>query len=111
MGMIIMMWNRDDALILMPKLEAIAKFMGYHVALGGSVMYNGESKKDLDVIVYPHKNIDPHRPQPTMLLEMFTYHKLIDNYTDIAQTEGMDRVVYCGCYHLDTAKRIDFFFV
>jgi hypothetical protein len=92
-----MMWNQQDALILMPKFEAIAKFMGYHVALGGSVMYNGESKKDLDVIVYPHKNLDPHRPKPTMLLEMFVYHRLIDNYTDIAQTEGMDRTVYGGC--------------
>ena len=105
------MWNRDDATVIMPKFEAIAKMMGYHVALGGSVMYNGESNKDLDVIVYPHQNTDPHRPTQNSLLDMFVYHKLIDNYNDVAKTKGMDRKVYCGCYHLDTLKRIDFIFV
>lgn len=95
----------------MPKFEAIAKLMGYHVALGGSVMYNGESKKDLDVIVYPHKNLDLHRPTPTMLLNMFVYHKLINNFSDIAQSKDMDRTVCCGCLHGDNSKRIDFLFV
>jgi hypothetical protein len=103
-----MMWNRDQALILMPKFEVTAKFMGYHVALGGSVMYSGESNKDLDVVIYPHKRVDQDRPLPEMLMKMFMYHKLIAGYSDIAQTKGMDRTVFSG---INEGRRIDFIFV
>ena len=102
------MWNREEAFLLMPKFEADAKFMGYHVALGGSVMYNGESNKDLDVIVYPHKDTDPNRPKPELLMVLFRFHNLIDEYGDIAQTKGMDRFVFSGT---NKSRRIDFIFV
>jgi hypothetical protein len=44
----------DEGLVIARHFEAIAAPAGYHVALGGSVMYAGKSKKDLDLIVYPH---------------------------------------------------------
>lgn len=48
------MWAREDAVELLSKFEAFLAKQGYHCALGGSVLYRGNSEKDLDVIVYPH---------------------------------------------------------
>jgi hypothetical protein len=49
------MWTVIDGLHTCKEIEMIAKGYGYHVALGGSVMYRGSSMKDLDVIVYNHR--------------------------------------------------------
>lgn len=48
-------WTRDQAIELAVKLEN--HFAGvYHVALTGSVLTKGISKKDVDLIIYPHTN-------------------------------------------------------
>lgn len=48
------MWTRETAIPFLAALEEFFAQNGYHCALGGSVMYRGDSDKDLDVIVYPH---------------------------------------------------------
>lgn len=48
------MWTRETAFQFLPPLESFLASEGYHCALGGGVMYRGNSDKDLDVIVYPH---------------------------------------------------------
>jgi hypothetical protein len=39
--------------------EPIAAGMNFHLGLTGSVLFKGESRKDFDVIAYPH---DPAQP-------------------------------------------------
>ena len=43
------MWTLNDALPLIRRIEPIAKRHGFSVALYGSVLYRGESEKDLDL--------------------------------------------------------------
>lgn len=47
-------WLMRDALRVARKAEHVLSPFGWHVALGGGVMRNGYSVKDLDLIVYPH---------------------------------------------------------
>ena len=108
------MWTLKEALYLMPEFEAISKLLGYHVALGGSVMYDGKSIKDLDVIIYPHREVDPTRPTPDQLVELFVYNKLIVSAkmppcSPWAKDQKDYRYVNCG--ETRDGQRIDFIFV
>jgi len=47
------MWELETALGLIRALNPPAQEVGFSVALGGSVLYEGSSKKDLDLIVLP----------------------------------------------------------
>lgn len=47
-------WDIDTARALARDLELALADKGWHVALGGSVLHNGMSMKDLDLFVYPH---------------------------------------------------------
>lgn len=42
------------------KLEEVAKNCGFHVALTGGVLYRGSSRKDVDIVVYPHRKDGKH---------------------------------------------------
>jgi hypothetical protein len=44
----------EDALLLIRELEPAFAAEGYHLGLTGSVLYKGESEKDLDLIAYAH---------------------------------------------------------
>jgi len=48
------MWTQEDALQVLKYLEPVLATQGYHCALAGSILYQGTSTKDLDVIIYPH---------------------------------------------------------
>ena len=54
------MWNLLEALDLIRHLEPIAQKHGLHVALGGSVLPCGSSRKDVDILVLPHKTKEPY---------------------------------------------------
>jgi hypothetical protein len=56
-------WKLDDGLNLIRAIQEKTKKYGYHVALGGGVLNNGESKKDLDLYFIPFNN--PKFPQST----------------------------------------------
>jgi hypothetical protein len=47
------MWTRDSALAFISEIYPAIQAAGYHLGLTGSVMTNGESRHDLDLIVYP----------------------------------------------------------
>lgn len=55
------MWTREDALELVAKLWPALEERGWYCGLTGSVLVRGESRKDLDLIVYP-KCFDPKHP-------------------------------------------------
>lgn len=46
-------WALEGALAFVRSLDKAVRGAGYSVALGGSVLLRGESRKDLDLIVFP----------------------------------------------------------
>ena len=49
------MWNILEALELCRTYNSILSQHNAHIALTGSVLFKGDSTKDLDLIVYPRK--------------------------------------------------------
>jgi hypothetical protein len=105
------MWTQQEAIWMLASLEPRLKEVGCHCGLTGSVLYRGDSKKDLDVIIYPHwkKDAEPQDLQPVKawLVKFFESDKM----NDCASTsqERDDKHV---CWLLTKAgKRIDFFFL
>jgi hypothetical protein len=54
-------WTLASARRLLQQLEPELAKRGWHCGLVGSVVINGRSDKDLDVIVYQHKQTTPCR--------------------------------------------------
>lgn len=44
----------EEAIKVAREIEEKLKEIGYHCGLTGSTLYKGESRKDIDIIVYPH---------------------------------------------------------
>jgi hypothetical protein len=51
-------WRREEAIMLIRSIWNGCAIYGYHVALTGSVLYDGVSNNDLDLILYPR--VSPH---------------------------------------------------
>lgn len=51
--------QREDAVTIALDIERVIAPLGAHTALTGSCLYRGESKKDVDIVVYPHNADDP----------------------------------------------------
>lgn len=62
------MWTLEEAVALVRKLEPTAIQAGYHLALGGSVLMAGQSDKDLDLFLYPHKTTECDDPERAIVL-------------------------------------------
>ena len=56
------MITQEKAIELCKQIEPIAIIHGFHVALGGSVLFNGTSEKDIDIFIYRHTNFDGTTP-------------------------------------------------
>jgi hypothetical protein len=48
-------WVLESGLLLVRQLADVLEPFGYGVGLCGSVLHQGRSRKDLDVIVFPHR--------------------------------------------------------
>jgi hypothetical protein len=48
------MWHLDETLVVVRELEQALVKAGWHVALAGGTLHNGQSKHDLDLVVFPH---------------------------------------------------------
>lgn len=46
-------WTMEDSLRFIRRLYPTLKEAGFSVALTGSVLFDGESKNDLDLVIYP----------------------------------------------------------
>lgn len=51
-------WTIDEGLKLIRALQPKVRTFGYHIALGGGVLNNGQSHKDLDLYFLPLDNPD-----------------------------------------------------
>jgi hypothetical protein len=49
-------WVLHDALQFVRRLEKKLRIAYAHVAFTGSVLYEGESRKDLDIVIFPHSS-------------------------------------------------------
>src|SRR5690242_2644275 len=47
------MWTLDDGVKLVRLIQEESMRMGFHVTIGGSVLTNGESTRDLDLFLFP----------------------------------------------------------
>lgn len=100
------MWNLDQGILFCRTLEILLRDnKSYHCALGGSVLVDGISRKDLDVFIYPHHSegkIDPEDLFRALYpLELVGWKK-----AEFARYEEDEKQVYTATY---SGKRIDFF--
>jgi hypothetical protein len=72
-------WTFVQSLEFVRKLETVLDPLGFHTGLTGSVLQEGKSSNDLDIIVYPHNsgrvNFDPiHQALKDMGLQLLADH-------------------------------------
>ncbi len=100
------LWTLKEGIELARKFEAAIIPVGYHCALGGSVLHRGWSGKDLDIFVYPHKSVAgknsryPAKNALTVLGVSFCKNS--------ASHHDDEKLVIAGSFE---GKRIDFFFL
>lgn len=105
------MWTLQDGILMLSALEPKLKELNAHCGLTGSVLYRGNSIKDLDVIIYPrHKNQKDHwikKDIKGFLVKFFESDKMND-----CTSKSQDRDDKKVCWlTTKTGKRIDFFFL
>lgn len=101
------MWNLEEGITMCRQVESWIGDIGYHCGLGGSVLHFGKSKKDLDIVVYPHNSKNTLSSETIL---NFLKDKLQSNCYGMCDNKYDERdpksVVYL---YTDNRKRIDFF--
>jgi hypothetical protein len=108
---IIIMWTREEAFLVIEKLEPKLADVGTHVALAGSVACRGESDKDLDLIIYPHTKsmfVDFNFEPAKLVLKEFFNALEIKDCSGISQIRDDKKVSWLKT---PKGKRVDFFFL
>ena len=95
----------EEGLAIVRRLEEIAAPLGYHTALTGGVLYRNNSKKDVDIIVYPHQ-VNEGKHDKNQLLEAIR----VAGGSNFFQTDSeyLDKDVVLVTF-MD--KRVDLFFL
>ena len=62
-------WTLDMALEFFRDVEPVLAHVGWHAAIAGGVPLTGESEKDLDLVVFPHKRGE-RRPNKTEIARL-----------------------------------------
>ena len=65
-------WTLEEGLRLVRALQPSTRQYGYHLALGGGVLNNGESEKDLDLYFLPLNNPKVAKDNPEGLVKWLT---------------------------------------
>jgi hypothetical protein len=55
------MWTRESGIELCIAVEEIAKQCGYHIGLTGGLLYKSGERKDLDIVVYSVRQVNPNQ--------------------------------------------------
>lgn len=64
------MWTLEKALEFVRKLQPLTRLYGYHLCVGGGVVNNGNSNKDLDLYLLPLDDQNVTADYDGMLMEM-----------------------------------------
>jgi hypothetical protein len=97
----------EDGIRICRMIEQTIAPLGYHCALGGSLMYRGYSSKDIDVIIYPRNN------NPTNIIKINKALRVIGfEHTKECQTASAapGQNVF-PMYECDTGIRVDIFYM
>jgi hypothetical protein len=103
------MWTRNEAIQLVQDAREIAMRFNYHIALGGSLLYNGRSNKDADIYFLPMHGTG--WPNMEGLLGALDFHwGIAEDQADREKypTEKGYRSARKVQWKLDPTKRIDF---
>lgn len=98
------LWNLLDGVAVARKIEDVVVPLGYHVALGGSTLYAGESNKDLDIFLYNRSGST--QAMIETVLHNINFMKFDDG--QMAHSEYGNSYHYRGTYE---GKRVDVFFL
>lgn len=105
------MWTLEQALKEIKNFEPKISAIGFHCALTGSVLYRGDSLKDLDLIIYPHKkdNKEITNWQPVMDLAKSHFESAFIKHCGGASQIRDDKKV--SWINDKNERRIDLFFL
>lgn len=101
-------WNIIDGVTTCRDIEERLRPIGYHCALGGSVLHSGFSEKDLDVFIYPH-DADKRLPAETVLMAVLDIIPATHGKCNSAYEPRDSKAVYWS--YTPRNQRIDFFFL
>lgn len=106
-------WTLEDALTFFRALWVALEPVGYHVGLTGGVLLRGESKKDLDVLIYPRCTHDS--PDIEAVKRTFTNFGMEPYFDRAFITERWRAAGSLDEKHVEgwtyAGKRVDIFFV
>ena len=74
------MWTLNEALELIRRLQPGANAANFHIALGGSVLNNGQSSKDLDLYFLPLEDESNH-PDDYKITEIANIMSMMFGYS------------------------------
>lgn len=107
-------WKLPEAVELLRQIEALIKPIKYTSALGGGVLFKGESTKDLDIFIAPYNKTDVDHEKLIEILKRMGFKQV---KTKDQVHKGFE---YCGDgskehKHVEIwdyfGRRVDFFFV
>lgn len=100
-----MKFHTSNAVEIAASLEPVLSQHGFHVGIGGSLAYRGDSEKDIDIIIYPHsRDVVMDLPFIISLLSSAGYWQ---------RTDKKDSTVVPDVWVTTNVKRqnVDFFFM
>lgn len=100
-------WILDDAISLCREIEPTLAVNGYHVAIGGSVLRDGKSSKDLDIFIYPHRTTECCDIESIHGV-LYSHHRMLHWRKHSHENYGDGKNVWSA---RRDGKRIDFFFL
>lgn len=106
-------WTFVQSLEFVRKLEAVLEPLGFHTGLTGSVLQEGRSSNDLDIIVFPHNsgrvNYDPiHQALQDMGL------KLLADRIQVARVwirKGSFDTKHVEAWTTEIGQKVDLFYL
>jgi hypothetical protein len=101
------MWNLDEALELIRELQPKVRELGYHVLLGGGVLNEGKSDKDLDLFFIPLNNYQGNDDE--LVKYLFDRFSWLDPIRDSPDYMSGDMWHYKHMLKNKSEQRIDFF--
>lgn len=105
-------WTIDQAIGFCMRLSPRLELAGFGLALGGSVLSEGSSKKDLDLVVYPHNKNECDFAKAAAVLEHFGLTKAVSvkRVHAVWRAKGSNDTKHVEIWK-HGKQRIDFFFL
>ena len=103
------MWTLNEALEYIRAVQPEFKKFNYHIGLCGSVLNNGESAKDLDIVVMDMNNpqLPPKTHEMKKYLQTNGFNCIFSSFRTNYEIDNSGlRIIYSGDYK---SKRIDWF--